>query len=45
MVILTLIIIIIIIIIIIVSAFPVLAEEQYIKRDDRVCTQLQFNIC
>jgi hypothetical protein len=36
---------IIIIIIIIISACPVLAEERYIKRDDRTCTQLHFNIC
>jgi hypothetical protein len=27
------------------SACPVLAEEQYIKRHDRVCAQLHFNIC
>ena len=36
---------IIIIIIIIISACPVLAEERYIKRDARVCTQLHFNVC
>jgi hypothetical protein len=35
----------IIIIIIVISACPVLAEERYIKRDDRACTQLHFNIC
>ena len=35
----------IIIIIIIISACPVLAKEQYIKRHDRVCAQLHFNIC
>jgi hypothetical protein len=29
----------------IMSACPVLAKEQYIKRHDRVCTQLHFNIC
>jgi hypothetical protein len=29
----------------IVSACPVLAKEQYIKRHDRVCAQLHFNIC
>jgi hypothetical protein len=28
----------------IVSACPVLAKEQHIKRDDRVCAQLHFNI-
>jgi len=28
----------------IISACPVLAKEQYIKRHDRVCTQLHFNI-
>jgi hypothetical protein len=28
-----------------VSACPVLAKEQYIKRHDRVCPQLHFNIC
>ena len=27
------------------SACPMLAKEQYIKRYDRVCAQLQFNIC
>jgi hypothetical protein len=27
------------------SACPVLAKEQYIKRHDRVCAQLHFNIC
>jgi len=29
----------------IISACPVLAKEQYIKRHDRVCAQLHFNIC
>ena len=29
----------------IVSACPILAEEQYIKRHDRVCAELHFNIC
>jgi hypothetical protein len=29
----------------IMSACPILAKEQYIKRHDRVCTQLHFNIC
>jgi hypothetical protein len=29
----------------IISASPVLAKEQYIKRHDRVCAQLHFNIC
>jgi hypothetical protein len=29
----------------IISACPVLAKEQYIKRHDRVCAQLNFNIC
>jgi hypothetical protein len=28
-----------------ISACPILAEEQYIKRHDRVCAQLHFNIC
>jgi hypothetical protein len=27
------------------SVCPILAKEQYIKRHDRVCAQLQFNIC
>jgi hypothetical protein len=27
------------------SAFPMLAKEQYIKGHDRVCAQLPFNIC
>jgi hypothetical protein len=27
-----------------VSACPILAKEQYIKRHDRVCAQLQFNV-
>jgi hypothetical protein len=35
----------IIIIINIKSACPILAKEQYIKRHDRVCAQLHFNIC
>jgi len=29
----------------IISAWPILAKEQYIKRHDRVCAQLHFNIC
>jgi len=29
----------------IMSASPILAKEQYIKRHDRVCAQLHFNIC
>jgi hypothetical protein len=29
----------------IISACPMLAKEQYIKRHDRVCAQLHFNIC
>jgi len=29
----------------IISACPILAKEQYIKRPDRVCAQLHFNIC
>ena len=29
----------------IISAGTILAEEQYIKRHDRVCAQLHFNIC
>jgi len=29
----------------IISAFPIQAKEQYIKRHDRVCAQLHFNIC
>ena len=29
----------------IISACPILAKEQYIKRYDRECTQLHFNIC
>jgi len=28
-----------------ISACPILAKEQHIKRRDRVCAQLQFNIC
>ena len=36
---------IVIIIIIIISTCPILAKEQYIKRHDRVCAQLHFNIC
>jgi len=28
----------------IISACPILAKEQYIKRHDRVCAQLRFNI-
>jgi len=29
----------------IMSAWPILAKEQYIKRHDTVCAQLQFNTC
>ena len=29
----------------IISACPILAKEQYLKRHDRVCAQLHFNIC
>jgi len=29
----------------IISACPILAKEQYIKRHDRVCGQLHFNMC
>ena len=29
----------------IISTCPILAKEQYIKRHDRVCAQLHFNIC
>jgi len=29
----------------IISACPILAKEQYIKRHDNVCAQLHFNIC
>jgi hypothetical protein len=29
----------------IISAYPILAKQQYIKRHNRVCAQLQFNIC
>jgi phospholipid N-methyltransferase len=29
----------------IISACPILAKEQYIKRHDRVCSQLRFNLC
>ena len=29
----------------IISACPMLAKEQYIKRHDKVCAQLHFNIC
>ena len=29
----------------IVSACPILAEEQYIKRHDKVYAELHFNIC
>jgi hypothetical protein len=29
----------------IISACPILAKEQYIKRRDRVSSQLHFNIC
>jgi len=38
-------IIIIIIIEHIMSAFPILAKEQYIKRHDKLCAKLGFNIC
>jgi flagellar biosynthesis chaperone FliJ len=29
----------------IISARPILAKEQYIKRHDKACAQLHFNIC
>jgi len=29
----------------IITACPILAREEYIKRHDRVCAELQFNIC
>jgi len=29
----------------IILACPILAKEQYIKRQDKVCAQLHFNIC
>jgi len=29
----------------IMSACPILAKEQYIKRHDKMCAQLHFNIC
>ena len=29
----------------IISACPVLAKNQYIKRHDRVCAELYFNVC
>ena len=29
----------------IISACPILAKEQYIKRNDRKCALLNFNIC
>jgi len=29
----------------IILACPILAKEQYIKRRDKVCAQLHFNIC
>jgi len=29
----------------IISACPILAKEQCIKRHDRVCAQLHFNVC
>jgi hypothetical protein len=29
----------------IISACPILAKEKYIKRHDRVCAELHFNIC
>ena len=28
-----------------ISACPILAKVQYIKRHDRVCAQIHFNIC
>jgi hypothetical protein len=28
-----------------ITAHPILAKEQYIKRHNRVCAQLHFNIC
>ena len=31
--------------IIIITTCPILEKEQYIKRHDRVCAQLHFNIC
>jgi len=29
----------------IISACPILAKEQYLKRHDRMCAQLHINIC
>jgi hypothetical protein len=29
----------------IISACPILAREQYVKRHDRMCAQLHFNLC
>ena len=29
----------------IISTYPILVKLQYIKRHDKVCTQLHFNIC
>jgi len=29
----------------IISACPILAKEQYVKRHDSVCAQINFNIC
>jgi len=29
----------------IISACPILAKEQYFKKDDIVCAKLHFNIC
>ena len=29
----------------IVSGCPILPKEQYIKRHDRLCAQLHFNVC
>ena len=29
----------------VISACPILAKEQYIKRHDTMCAQLHFNIC
>ena len=29
----------------IISACPILAKEQYVKRHDKVCAQIHLNIC
>ena len=29
----------------IISGCPIFTKEQYVKKHDRVCTKLQFNIC